>query len=53
MTEPLEQGPPVMRGSTVNRCLQAGKLFVEDIDERLRNVILCIYVSKYSSRLID
>lgn len=31
-------GPPVFRGSTVNRVLQAGKLTMEDIDDRVRNV---------------
>ncbi|GAA5831287.1 hypothetical protein JCM11251_007820 [Rhodosporidiobolus azoricus] len=32
-------GPPVMRGAAVNRAFQAGKLTMEDIDERVRNVL--------------
>ncbi|GAA6042149.1 hypothetical protein JCM8097_004984 [Rhodosporidiobolus ruineniae] len=32
-------GPPVMRGNAVNRAFQAGKLTMEDIDERVRNVL--------------
>ncbi|GAA5896930.1 hypothetical protein JCM6882_007310 [Rhodosporidiobolus microsporus] len=32
-------GPPVMRGAAVNRAFQAGKLTMEDIDERVRSVL--------------
>ncbi|BGP37406.1 hypothetical protein JCM10450v2_001316 [Rhodotorula kratochvilovae] len=32
-------GPPVMRGNTVNRAFGAGKLMVEDIDDRVRNIL--------------
>ncbi|GAA5820715.1 hypothetical protein JCM10212_000839 [Sporobolomyces blumeae] len=32
-------GPPVMRGACVNRALAGEKLFIEDIDERVRNVL--------------
>ncbi|TNY19798.1 glycoside hydrolase family 3 protein [Rhodotorula diobovata] len=32
-------GPPVMRGKPVNRALGAGKLTLEDIDDRARNVL--------------
>ncbi|GAA5851026.1 hypothetical protein JCM8547_009158 [Rhodosporidiobolus lusitaniae] len=32
-------GPPVMRGSTVNRAMGAGKLFEEDLDDRVRNLL--------------
>ncbi|GAA5945845.1 hypothetical protein JCM3775_001904 [Rhodotorula graminis] len=32
-------GPPVMRGSTVNRAFGAGKLAGEDIDDRVRNIL--------------
>jgi len=32
-------GPPVMRGSTVNRAFGAGKLTPDDVDDRVRNVL--------------
>ncbi|GAA5891806.1 hypothetical protein JCM5296_001867 [Sporobolomyces johnsonii] len=32
-------GPPVMRGACISRALGAEKLFIEDLDERVRNVL--------------
>lgn len=32
------RGPSVMRGKSVERALQAEKLFVSDIDDRVRKV---------------
>ncbi|GAA5850854.1 hypothetical protein JCM8547_009108 [Rhodosporidiobolus lusitaniae] len=32
-------GPPVMRGAAVSRAMNAGKLFEEDIDNRVRNLL--------------
>jgi hypothetical protein len=37
------QGPPVMRGGlTVNRAIQSGKLPMEDVDDRVRNVLALV-----------